>query len=77
MKTKKLEAKLIDIGVVEETDTVVINNCEDSVYITVVSGLNNVSSYIFQNNKLVMFEGTNMHLSDILRLKDLDLEEFE
>ena len=79
MNKMKLHATLLDMGVVEENDTVVIKVSPSdypSVYITIVSGLNNVSSYIFQNNELVIIEG-KAHLTDILRMKDLNLEEFE
>lgn len=81
MNKLKLHAKLIDLGVVDsETDLVVIKEAGTgdfkSVYVTVVSGLGDVIVYIFQNNKFVMLEG-KAHVSDIERLKDLDLEEFE
>jgi len=79
MNKMKLHAKLIDMGVVEENDVVVIketNNIRPSYYITVVSCLNQVASYIYQDNKLVIIEGS-VNLNNILRMKDLDLEEFE
>lgn len=79
MNKMKLHAKLIDMGVVEESDVVVIKESTiliHSHYITVVSCLNEVASYIYQNNELVMIEGS-ANLSNVLRMKDLDLEEFE
>lgn len=79
MNKMKLHATLLDMGVVEENDTVVIKVSPSdypSVYITVVSGLSSVASYNFQNNELVIIEG-QAHLTDILRMKDLNLEEFE
>ena len=80
MNKMKLHATLLDMGVVEENDTVVIKVSPSdypSVYITIVGGLNDVASYNFQNNKLVIIEGNNVHLTDILKMKDLNLEEFE
>jgi len=83
MNKMKLHAKLIDLGVVEEEqDTVIIKESQPigelkSTYIIVISGLGNVATYIFHNNKLVMIEGNNIHVSDIDKLKKLDLEEFE
>jgi len=79
MNKMKLHAKLIDMGVVEENDVVVIKETKGyypSVYITVVTGLNKVASYTYQDNELVIIEGS-VHLSNVLRMKDLDLEEFE
>ena len=75
MNKLKLQAKLIDMGVVEEDDVVVIKQSGSSVYITVVNGLNSVASYIFQNNELVIVEGNSVHINDILRMKELDLDE--
>ena len=81
MRIKQLEAKLEDLGVIQENDFVLIADSGDlpvkSVYINVVSRLSNHVCYIFQENKLVMVEGNDIHVSDILKLKDLDLEEFE
>lgn len=76
MNKLKLQAKLIDIGVVEEDDVVVIKQSGSNVYITVVNGLNSVASYIFQNNELVIVEGNSIHINDILRMRELDLIEF-
>ena len=79
MNKMKLHAHLIDIGVVDENDVVVIKESPSnypSHYITIVSGLNSVASYNYQNNELVIVEG-EAHLTDILKMKDLILEEFE
>jgi len=75
----KLHAHLIDIGVVGENDVVVIKDAPDiypSHYITIISGLNSVASYNYQNNELVIVEG-EAHISDILKMKDLNMEDFE
>ena len=79
MNKMKLHAKLIDMGVADENDVVVIKESPSdypSHYITVVSSLNSVASYIYQNNELVIVGG-EAHLTDILRMKDLNMEDFE
>ena len=79
MNKMKLHAHLIDIGVVDENDVVVIKDSPSvypSHYITIISGLNSVASYNYQNNELVIVEG-EAHISDILKMKDLNMEDFE
>lgn len=75
MNKLKLQAELLDLGVISEEDIVYIKESSNGLYITVISGLNNVASYIFQDNELVIVEGNNIHVNDILKMKELDLNE--
>ena len=80
MLKTKLKVKLIDIGVAQEEDIIYIRfqpvGSYISVYVTIVSGLNDTKSFIFQNNELVIVEGSNIHVSDVLKMKNLNMEEF-
>lgn len=75
MNKLKLQAKLIDMGVVEEESVVVIKEANGSLYVTVVSGLSNTVTYIWMNGVLTLIEGY-CHVSNIEKLKELEVEKF-
>jgi hypothetical protein len=83
MNKLKLQAKLIDLGVLEEDDTIRIEVSDflaglvGGVYITIISGLANIQSYYYSDNRLAIVEGNSVHISDIDIMRNLDLEEFE
>lgn len=73
---KRLEAKLLDLGVVEETDIVVIEKAVASLYVSVMSRLGEHVTYIWQNGNFVLVQGY-AHVSNIERLLKLEVSEFE
>ena len=73
---KRLEAKLLDLGVVEETDIVVIEKAVASLYVSVMGRLGEHVTYIWQNGNFVLVQGY-VHVSNIEKLLKLEVSEFE
>lgn len=76
MNTRKLEAKLIDIGVMSEDDKAVIKSFNDSLYVTIISGLDKHVTYTWMRGKLTFADG-HAYIDDIEKLKKLEVEKFE
>lgn len=76
MNKLKLQAKLIDMGIIEENNVVVIKESCGSLYVTVVSGLSDTVTYIWMNGVLTLIDGY-CHVSNIEKLKELEVEKFE
>ena len=60
-------------GILEDDDLVRIEIQGTSVYITIVSSLDSVSSYYYTRGKLTMVSGNGVHLSDIKTMEGLPL----
>ncbi len=60
-------------GVMEDDDLVRVEILRDSVYITIVSSLDSVSSYYYTRGKLTMVSGNGVHISNIKIMEDLPL----
>lgn len=77
MTTLKQKQDIIDWlnrnGVTTEDSVVKVETQGDSLYITIVSDLDHVSSFYYTNRKLTMVSGNNVHIVDIKRMEKLPL----
>lgn len=60
-------------GVMEDDDLVRVEILRDTVYITIVSSLDDVSSYYYTGGKLTIVSGNSVHISNIKIMEDLPL----
>ena len=60
-------------GVMEDDDLVRVEILRDTVYITIVSSLDDVSSYYYTRGKLTIVSGNSVHISNIKIMEDLPL----
>ena len=60
-------------GVIEDDDLVRVEILRDTVYITIVSSLDDVSSYYYTRGQLTIVSGNSVHISNIKIMEDLPL----
>jgi len=60
-------------GVMEDDDLVRVEILRDTVYITIVSSLDDVSSYYYTRGQLTIVSGNSVHISNIKIMEDLPL----
>lgn len=79
MNQMKLKARLIDLGVAEDEDVIVIKERKEhnAVYINILSSLDIFRSYYYRWDKLTFIRGEDITPRDVEIMSKLDLEEFE
>ena len=59
--------------ILEDDDLVRVEILRDTVYITIVSSLDDVSSYYYTRGQLTIVSGNSVHISNIKIMEDLPL----
>jgi hypothetical protein len=79
MNKLKLQAKLIDLGVLSEDDTIRIevSTLAGTVHITIITDMSDTMTFSYHDNKLTYMSGSSLYIADVEKMKTLDLEEFE
>jgi len=60
-------------GILEDDSIVKVEILRDTVYITIVSSLDDVSSYYYTRGQLTIVSGNSVHISNIKIMEDLPL----
>lgn len=60
-------------GILEDDSIVKVEIRGETVYITIVSSLDRVSSYYYDKGKLLMVSGNDVHILDIKTMEGLPL----